>query len=797
LTGRDGNISAREHRPFAIRVWTACLAGVIALAALLGSSGHAPTQSAPPPSALVAADPQPNALLATPPDSISLTFAEPVDPQSASVRILRAGGGEVTLGQLEGDDALPTRISVRLEGTLGTGDYTVVWSTQTVDAGEVLAGAYPFRTGVVANPGAARLDGEWPAPWAVIPRWLVFLGTSIAAGGFVWARLLASNAAGSPVRPGTMAIGALAALLATALLPILNRLFPPANGPLPSLAASLWAMPLGWWIQLVALFILALLCLGLLASGRSTTRLSALATWLGFGSGLAALVGLSLTDDAPSLSLGPPVAISSLDTGTIALAIAHQWSTALWLSGLLYLAHSWRELGSDIARFRRVRWIGGVLLALSVLSGLASAWPHVSSLKDLVADRFGQVLAGKGVIVLFILVLGLLAMVLPRRLDVTRAGRSLVSQGVLALVALFLAAVLALMTLPGTVAPATLAGVELAEVVPVDRTAFGMESATIHLLTQPMSPGAQTLVVHLTDGHGGTLAPERIPEVAVTWTPFTVNAGDGEPVMETVVLNAPPNPSAALFTGTVTLPSAGWWQAEVTVTPQGGIAARARFWLVLPDPNITGAGPEPTSDPEAQALFARGLESLTSLRSVRYTQRLGDGDGSLYRSQTAVSAEGKRPAAYTDTILDAAGDIVARQVIVGDRRWILVGEDWVAAEPIPFLTPAAWGAAYADATGFRFGPREAVDGELCQVVTFWQPPRADPSRAPAWLAWWIGLASGEVRREAMVSTRHYMVYGYSDFDAPLAITPPIDTSAPPATPAAPVLTSEATPAATQ
>ena len=201
--------------------------------------------------------------------------------------------------------------------------------------------------------------------------------------------------------------------------------------------------------------------------------------------------------------------------------------------------------------------------------------------------------------------------------------------------------------------------------------------------------------------------------------------------------------------------------------------------------------------PEAQALFARGLESLTSLRSVRYTQRLGDGGGSLYRSQTAVSAaDAERPPAYTDTIIDDAGDVVARQFIVGDRRWILVGGDWVDAEPIPFLTPAEWGEAYVDATGFQLGLREEVDGELCQVVTFWQPPRANPSRAPAWFAWWIGLASGELRREAMVSTRHYMVYSYSDFNAPPGITPPVNVLAPAVTAATPVSTAVATPAIT-
>jgi len=161
------------------------------------------------------------------------------------------------------------------------------------------------------------------------------------------------------------------------------------------------------------------------------------------------------------------------------------------------------------------------------------------------------------------------------------------------------------------------------------------------------------------------------------------------------------------------------------------------------------------------------------------------------------AADAERPPAYTDTILDDAGDVVARQIIVGDRRWILVGGDWVAAEPIPFLTPAEWREAYVDATGFQSGPLEEVDGEISQVITFWQPPRANPSRAPAWFAWWIGLASGELRREAMVSTRHYMVYGYSDFDVPPDITAPVDDTAPAVPPATPVSTAMATPASTQ
>ena len=776
MTGRDAFRSVRANQALVLRQWPPLVAGVITLVAVFVWTWDAAPQG-PPGRPLIATDPEPNALLTAAPDRLSLTFADPIDPERTTLRLLRAGGVDVPLRPIEMVSPAPVRVIARPAGTLMTSDYTVVWSTQTADGGDLRTGAYPFRIDSGAPPGAARLEGDWPAAWAAIPRGLVFLAASLAVGGFAWARLLASgpDAFTRPIRPEAMAIGAVVALLATALPFFVNWVLTPPSGAVAPLTQALRAMSLGWWVQLVALFALALLCLGKLASGRTAAQLPADFNWAGLGLGLVALVGLSVTSHVFTDSTGPP------DIALFALEIAHQWSTALWLSGLLSLAAGWRRLGSDVARFRSVRWIGGVLLAISVATGLARAWSRFPSIGDLLGSRYGQVLAAKGIIVLVILALGLLAMVIPRRSTAVRASRSLGAQGGLAVLAVLLAAVLALMARPGTVTRATLAGVELADVVPVDRTAFAAESATIHLLTQPASPGVQTLVVRLTNGSGGAIALDPVPEVAVTWTQLSTNAGEDDPAVATSILQ--PAPSGALFTGSVTAPTVGWWQVDVIVTPPDGIASRARFWLVLPDPNVTGQGIDPTEDPEARALYERGLESLTALRSVRYTQRLGDGGGSLYRSQTAVgSAEGERPATYADTIIDPTGNVIAQQTIVGDRRWILVGQGWVEAEPIPFLTPAAWGEAYVDVTGFQFGPREEVNGELSQVVTFWQPPRTSPSRAPAWFAWWIGLASGEVRREAMVSTRHYMVYEYSDFDAPLDITPPAVVSIPEATP---------------
>ena len=771
------------NRAAGVRVWSGLLAAVAVVAMWFAVDWTAAMQTALPASQLVAAEPMPNGRLAVAPDSIALTFPEPVVAESGRIRLLGTGGVDVLLGPVQGDPELPARLLTRLSGPLGIGDYTVVWSARTAD-GAFLAGAYPFHTGVVANPGAADLPGAWPAPWAMLVRWLVFLGTAVAGGGFAWGRFLAARSGHrSPMgrlRWGAMAGAALVALLATAFTPVIAW-YTGGAGASVNFSSTVRGMPIGWWLQLAALVVLALICLGGLVGGRAAVGARSAIDWAGLGAGAAVLVGMGVASHAASPLSGPALVQEML----------HLWSTALWVSGLLFFLAGWRGLGSDVARFRTVRWVGGLLLAISVATGVGRAWHLAPSLGDLVASRYGQVLVGKIGVVLIIVALGGVAMVLPRRTNAVRASRFLGVQGLCAALAALLAALLALMAAPGAVVPATLVGVALGDVVPLDRDAFAAESGILHLLTQPVTPGRQTLVIRLTDADGTPLVPAREPEVAVIWTALRGTDPPGDPVaLQT-------DPSGALFTGAATL-AAGWWQADVVVTPPGGIASRARFWLVVPDPNVAGRGPVAETDPEAAALYGRGLASLSALRSVRSTQWLADGGGAFARSRESVSAaEGERPAAYAETIVGAEGEAVARQTIIGDRRWIQDQDNgaWVAAEPIPFLVPAAWGETYAGATGFQLGPREAVDGELSQVVTFQVPPRDDPTRAPAWYAWWVGLASGQVRREVMISTRHYMVTEYRDFNAPLGIEPPAEPPATPAIPTRAAATPEATPAA--
>ncbi|MCC7023387.1 MAG: copper resistance protein CopC [Thermomicrobiales bacterium] len=741
------NRACRSH------IWPARAAALIALVALVILSDITRSQSLGGQPGLVAADPPPNALLAEAPGRIALTFAEPIAPRSVAVRLLTPSGEETPLpSEIDEDDS--ARVIARPSGMLGGGDYTVLWSVRLARSGELLSGAYPFRAGVVNNPGAAVFDNAWPAPWATLLRWIVFLGTALAGGGFAWARLIAPApgawASGGLPRRGTMTASALVALLATIAAPL-----PLADAPR--------SMPLGWWIQIVALAFLALLCLSALASGRAARGLPAMLDWAGLGAGLVALAGLSLTSHVAH----------PLDRPALALEIAHQWSAALWASGLLYLAADWRGLGSDIARFRVVRWLGGILLAIAVATGIAAAWGVLPEMAMTVASRYGQTLAAKALAVLAILGIGLLAMILPRRSNAVQVSGSLVTQGILALLAMLLSALLALLALPGTVAPTTLAAVELANVIRIDPAALATGTGRVRLLTQPAAPGMQGVVVRITGASGEPLVSDPSPTVEVVWRPLS---GDAPATIRTA-LRA--DRSGSLFSGSARLPEASWWEAEVIVTSPGGIAARASFWLVLPDPNVTGSGPMPPAEPEARSLFARGLDSLAALQSVRATRRVGDGSGTLTRSEIAMrAASSDHSAAYTKTVIDAEGEVASGQTMIGDERWTLDEETgWVTAAPEPFPTPASMAAAFRDARGFRLGPREEVGSEICQVVTFWLPPGQD-SPHPSWVAWWVGLATGEVRREAIISTRRYLVADYRDFNADLVIAPPAPAGEP-------------------
>ena len=169
-------------------------------------------------------------------------------------------------------------------------------------------------------------------------------------------------------------------------------------------------------------------------------------------------------------------------------------------------------------------------------------------------------------------------------------------------------------------------------------------------------------------------------------------------------------------------------------------------------PVLTPAPP----DLSPYALLVKSDETMNRLHSLTEVQRLVGSSG---------------PGA-TATFVYQAPDRLRYQVIdglqsiaIGDAQYYL-GErqTWEKAQRAePFRWPNftyANNAANAKLEGLAL-----VDGELCAVVSF-EASHVDLYRQ------WIGLTSGWRRRQQMFAPGHHMLSTFSQYNAPLQITPP-------------------------
>ena len=302
--------------------------------------------------------------------------------------------------------------------------------------------------------------------------------------------------------------------------------------------------------------------------------------------------------------------------------------------------------------------------------------------------------------------------------------------------------------------------------------AFGAHTPWVSFRLAPARPDQANSIRAAVAPPTATPAATGTPAPTITGIAAApVSAGDES---ETLAIQPDPSRQSAA-TASATFDKSGWWHVTVSVSDE---SQPAEFYLLLPDPNVNGraAVPAVNSSPEAEALFHRGLNGITSLQSVRYTQWLADGRGNAGISQHAVSAGGEgRPAGFT---YSAPGGMEA--IVIGTTRWIKLPGDlgWTEQEGALAVPPSQWGEEYAGATQFAILDEETVDGARTQILAFLVPESAEPRRSAAWYLWWVDSESGRVRREAMVSRFHYMLNEFHDFDVPIALEPPVASASP-------------------
>ena len=214
----------------------------------------------------------------------------------------------------------------------------------------------------------------------------------------------------------------------------------------------------------------------------------------------------------------------------------------------------------------------------------------------------------------------------------------------------------------------------------------------------------------------------------------------------------------------ISLPEPGWWQIDVIVKT----GSTATFYLKLDQPSgapESFAPPNYESDREAQQLFESALARHASLTGLKWREELtsglpGPNSLGVWFITNIVASRGGYHA--TTVNLDQGGSELYSDTL---RQCFRQSRDgWQCTDgpsPIgPFDLSYLRGA-----NGFLMGRKEMVDGEMSQVILFYNPPQG------VWYVWWIGEQTHYLRRQAMVGKGHFMLGSYRDQDVPVSIQP--------------------------
>jgi putative copper export protein len=549
--------------------------------------------------------------------------------------------------------------------------------------------------------------------------------------------------------------GAIVAAVATLAEPFLYTQFPPTGAAAPSLADAFNSQPDAWLFRLIALVVASVLA--------SVALLLPRLIWISLAAGIAALggvVGLSMT--------GHAAGEETWRTAAISVDAMHQITIATWIGGLLLLALSWRSINrTTIARFSVVAL---PLMVIGIAAGVGNSIFALPSLSSLWESDYGRVIIAKLIVLSFVLELALfhraaLRHAADRASDTLRRMRiPLRIEAILAIVVVLGGSVLSLLA-PATIAqPALLTRLEMTH---YSEPVAGQDRLQTTLYLSPGEPGPNDIGVGMADKTGAPIPADQIQRVMLDFESLTNQT-------EQLNIEAAPDADGIWRASGMQLSIADWWRITVTVRRAGVQDVVTPFYLLLPDPNLNGFdGATGDSDPDAEAVFQRGLQGMTSLHSASFTQQLSSGSaGTIVFSQTKVNdgADGTTPAMSVSTETTTV-------ITIGDQRWIgQAGGRWGQTGSNPPVPPSEWGQDYAAATDFRLGGVEEINGEQAQIISFYAP---ETYLAPAYYVWWVGVDSGRVLQVAMVSRVHYMTEQFGDFNAPIEITPPVNESGTP------------------
>ncbi|MBS2939072.1 copper resistance protein CopC/CopD [Nocardioides sp. J2M5] len=372
-------------------------AAIAALALLVGAAPPASAHAS-----LVDSDPDEGAVVATAPETVVLTFNEPVRLTSQPIRVYDADGEQVE-SSAEADDR---QVTVALPGAddLADGTYVVAWNALSGD-GHPLSGALTFSIGA---PSASLVEPPAPesssrAVTAVRDALTAatYVGLLVAAGlALFTSRVLPTSWSGTDVRRRLRRLMSGAALVAGAaavlLVPVASVYAQgrELDGLLTSFSPALV-------LNEVSCAVLVVVGLAVVVRASGDAPPDARAVRLLTGGALLALAGPALVGHTRAYAPWPLLVASD---------VLHLVAGATWLGGLVGLALAVRALAgreqlaaTTLARFST---LAGGLLLLVAATGSFLGWRVVGSWDALFSTTYGRLLLVKVGLALLVAAMG-------------------------------------------------------------------------------------------------------------------------------------------------------------------------------------------------------------------------------------------------------------------------------------------------------------------------------------------------------------------------------------------------------
>lgn len=537
-----------RRRPALPAGWVRVAAALVALALVV--LGAAPASAH---AELIDTDPAEGAVVGTAPDTVTLTFNEPVRLTSQEIAVYDAAGDQVEATSR----ASGTEVTVGLTSAadLADGTYVVSWNVLSGD-GHPISGALTFSVGAPSASVTATPEPQSSSTAVTVVRdavtVLTYVGLLLAAGLALFLALVLPRA-----WPGTETRARLRRLLtyaagAGAAGIVLQVPVAAVYGQGLELADVVSAFDPGLVVNELVSAALVLVGLGVAVGSASEAPPDRTRGRLLAAGAVLALAGPSVVGHTRAFD---PSAL------LVAADVLHLVAGATWLGGLVGLVVSLPALAgrevlaaTTLARFSTLA--GGLLLAVAA-TGTFLAWRVVGSWSGLVETRYGWLLLAKVAIAL--LVAGLGGWNRWRTLPaVTRAvgfgHRERAAAAVTRTVRVEAVLLAALLGVTGVLVNQS----PRPEPVTAASGTTGVGAATagdlrVLAVLDPRRTGSNTLLVQVQDADGEPYDPPANPVVSLRTEGLDLGTVVVTPI------------AAGTYRGEVVLPRAGEWEVQVGI----------------------------------------------------------------------------------------------------------------------------------------------------------------------------------------------------------------------------------------